>query len=915
MHNKLSSAIKVANQKSLLSKTALLTSSAAFALLGFAAQVSAQAPAAEAEEIVVTGIRGALKNAIDIKRNATSAVDAVSAEDVGKFPDKNVAESLGRIPGVTVAGQFGEGDSVSIRGASNQFTLTTLNGENVSSTGWYSQQAIDRSFNYSMLPSELIAGMEVHKSSQADLVEGGVGGTVNVKTRKPLDLDANAVFIGLKGTYSTGSAKTDPEASGLYSFKNDSESFGILIAAAKSDYSLVRRGFEGLPSWGGRVSVDNFNQKKERTAFDITAQFKPTDALEFGATYLDLKLKADGTNTAAWIPATNCELNAQGTPIYCNSTGGAAGQTFWDVRPRLATMTSKTADVWGTFTGEGVKAELRAGQSKAAGGTDFETNVAYLNTSSNTNGVINARGDVVKFVGDYNMSVAQLPTKSALANGSTNTPGNGYAGWEGLQTGANIRSPSDDKENYFQGDLTFDVNAGAIKSIKAGARFTNHDVSTTQDKALFFDKGFVPTVATPVDPKAFNGGMESTLHNASEYANGTLTAGNGQYITIPAPNSAAMIKYAKSKIVSWAEDRSSYATINEKNTSVYVMANYEAEAVRGNFGFRYVSTDASSDYYAPKLYAADPSGLATNKNYASTLSTDEASYHDVLPSFNVAFDLADDLILRASAAKVITRANYNDMFARTSIAGYQDNVPNNNSTTKGSIGLLPFTSNQADVGVEWYFSEGSIASLAYFTKSIANFTTASTVSGVSIGVNDPDNSVANADKWTVNSKKNGNQGSIDGIEFQLQHTWDSGFGGVFNYTYADASADASNYADHNGVLSDSSKNSINLVGFYENDTFSARAAYNWRSAYMIRETGFYSNREAQAFGTLDASFSYKVTDWATLTFDATNLLKEDSVQVGRDRGVTSVTDRTAYGYPEASYEGESRYTVGVNFKF
>lgn len=899
MHNKLSHAIKAANQKSLLSKTALLTSSAAFALLGFTAQVSAQEPAADSvEEIVITGIRGALKNAIDLKRNSTSAIDAVSAEDVGKFPDKNVAESLSRIPGVAVSGQFGEGDSVSIRGASNQFTHTSLNGQNVASTGWYSQQAIDRSFNYSMLPSELIAGMEVHKSSQADVVEGGVGGTVNVKTRKPLDLDASTAFVGLKATNSTGSGETDPDVSGLYSFKNDAETFGVLVAAGMSEYSLVRRGFEGLPSWGGRVSHDHFDQTKERTAFNVTAQLKPTDSIEIGASYLDLKLKADGTNTAAWIPATNCELNPQGTPIYCDSKNGAAGQTFWDVRPRLATMTSKTADLWFTYTNEGTKAELRAGQTKATGGTDFETNFAYLNTASNTNGIIDARGSVVKFIGDFDMSVAQLPTRTVV--GVENAPGKGYAGWEGLQTGANIRSPNDDKETYFQGDLTLDVDAGAIKSIKTGARFTDHDVTNTQDRALFV---------------GFDGAIDSQLHDAAEYASGTLTGGNGQHIVMPAPNSKAMIDYAKSKISSWAQDRSSFATINEENTSLYVMANYEAEAIRGNFGFRYIATEASSNYFAPKLYAADPTGLATNKNYDSELSTDEASYHDVLPSVNVAFDLADDVILRASAAKVITRANYNDMFARTAIAGYSDNVPNNSSTTKGNVGLLPFTSNQADVGVEWYFAEGSIASVAYFTKSIANFTTADTKNGVSIGVNDPDNSPANADKWQVNSKKNGNQGSIEGIELQVQHTLDSGFGGVFNYTYADASADASNYPDGNPILSDSSKDSINLVGFYENDTFSARAAYNWRSAYMIRETGFYSNREAQAFGTLDASLSYTVSDNVTLTLNASNLLKEDSVQIGRDRGVTSVTDRTSYGYPEASYEGEARYTLGANLKF
>src|SRR3954463_1006839 len=193
MYNTLSNAIKAVNQKSLFSKTALLTSSAALVILGLTAQVHAQ----EAEEITVTGIRGALKNAVDIKRNATAVVDAVSAEDVGKFPDSDIGESLGRIPGVTVGRAFGQGSSVSIRGSAPQMTLTQLNGQSVASTGWYDQVSIDRSFNYSMLPSELIGGMEVYKSAQADIAEGGIGGTVNVKTRKPLDLDANTAFVGI----------------------------------------------------------------------------------------------------------------------------------------------------------------------------------------------------------------------------------------------------------------------------------------------------------------------------------------------------------------------------------------------------------------------------------------------------------------------------------------------------------------------------------------------------------------------------------------------------------------------------------------------------------------------------------------------------------------------------------------------
>lgn len=179
-----------------------IASAVAVVLMGVMASGHAQQIAAPAEmnAVTVTGIRASLQSAVNVnvKRNASSIVDAVSAEDVGKLPDTDVGESLGRIPGVSVGRAFGQGASVSVRGTDPQMTYTTLNGQTVASTGWYDQQSMDRSFNYSLLPSELIGGMEVYKSSQADLTEGGIGGTVIVKTRKPLDMAAGTAFLGGK---------------------------------------------------------------------------------------------------------------------------------------------------------------------------------------------------------------------------------------------------------------------------------------------------------------------------------------------------------------------------------------------------------------------------------------------------------------------------------------------------------------------------------------------------------------------------------------------------------------------------------------------------------------------------------------------------------------------------------------------
>ena len=198
-------------KKSLLAVNIGLVMSAGFTGAAYAADETKVQE--DVEVIEVRGIRRSLEASMNTKRFADSVVDAVSAEDVGKFPDGDVGEALGRISGVAVNRQFGQGQQVSIRGASSQLTRTLLNGQTVASTGRYDQQSIDRSFNYTLLPPELVGEIQVYKSSQADIVEGGVGGTVIVNTRKPLDLDAGTTFLSAKADYGTISEETDPQIS------------------------------------------------------------------------------------------------------------------------------------------------------------------------------------------------------------------------------------------------------------------------------------------------------------------------------------------------------------------------------------------------------------------------------------------------------------------------------------------------------------------------------------------------------------------------------------------------------------------------------------------------------------------------------------------------------------------------------
>src|SRR5262245_6189926 len=234
-------------------------------LLCCAAPLAAQQPAAPAhqepaqkppdeatekieETITVVGIAEALQEAVEVKREAESIVDAIVAEDVGKLPDKNLAEAVQRVPGVVINREFGEGERVSLRGVSPNLVHTTVNGHNVAVADWFvlEQLAATRSFNYLLLPSEMIGMLKVYKSPTADLDEGGIGGTIDVETRRPLDLDAFSFVGSLQDAYTENSDSYDPNGSAMVSWKNRQGNLGVLLSGVYQARDIRRDGVEVL---------------------------------------------------------------------------------------------------------------------------------------------------------------------------------------------------------------------------------------------------------------------------------------------------------------------------------------------------------------------------------------------------------------------------------------------------------------------------------------------------------------------------------------------------------------------------------------------------------------------------------------------------------------------------------------------
>ncbi|OHU86587.1 MULTISPECIES: TonB-dependent receptor [Pseudoalteromonas] len=878
-------------KKSLLAVNVGLVLSASVSGMAYAADENQVKE--DVEVIEVRGLRASNKANINAKRFSNAVVDAVTAEDIGKFPDSDVGQALGRVPGITVGRSFGQGGSVSIRGTDPRMTLTTLNGQNVASTGWYDQLNIDRSFNYSMLPAELIGGMEVYKSTQANIVEGGIGGTVIVKTRKPLDLEANTIFASAKGEYGSLNENVAPDLSALYSWKNEDETFGILVSGAYVDREYLRQGTEADLDWGLRSSIQpsSFLQDQERTAIDATLQYRPNDRFEVGAHVMTLELGADSIGANMYI---NTDTDWGEGDSFCQKFNGAgvctlsvtpeeqASRIFFQNWARKGEMTSDTFELNAKYEGDGYVISAVAGNTKAEGGTQMSANFGYGWWGDKFHevkwaGTVDAQGKQIKVNGrDMGFTRDQLDSTV------------GTSTWTG------IKGPNSDEETYAQIDLDLDLDLGAINKFEAGIRVTDHEFVKSEYRAVYVDD-----VA------------DRNVFNTEDLYSGTMPLGYDGW-TIPKANLDAMINSTISLVDEFVYSRPAYGKIEEDNFSAYAMFGFDSDGIRGNFGVRYISTDVTSSGHVIDNTPAD--NLAVNAGWSSAVKSVEGEYSDVLPSVNVSFDLSPDMILRFSAGQAITRPNYDTLFLSSS-SGYPDDRDFNEQITYGNPALKPMKSSQADLSLEYYYGDGNLVSATYFIKDISNFIVATTQFDQQIGVINNDIPEP-ADTWTVNNYKNAGGGEIEGIEFQINHAFDNGFGVNANYTYTDAAAPAEVYTDNLSLFTESSKHSANLVGYWENDEFSARAAYNWRSEYMIREYGYYyGNRMHDDFGTLDVTLGWNATENITATLEIVNLTEEDDVQYGAAGVNSDVKAALKDNFPTWSFRGETTYKLGVSFRY
>lgn len=872
---------------------------AAIAVTGlYAAPALAQSD--DQSEIVVTGIRKSIADSIDTKRKASSIVEVLSAEDVGKMPDKNVAESLSRLPGITVDHQFGEGEQLSIAGVEPALNRLTIDGHSVASADWGGNPSdrSSRTFNYSLLSPTIISQAIVYKTPEARLQEGAIGASIDVITRKPLDLKPNTIAATGGYEYNGRVEKGSVRGSALYSWHNESGTFGILLGGNYDKQQLARAGVASYWYRTGDALLANapttatingkaistltaaektafsnaryasflareyFRQERERIGFNGAVQVKPAENLTLTGTAMVIRGNYDNVSNSMYtygyegsrMTAATYKPGVDGSPgvvtsaTFSGITSGTGSTGQLDTNYRRTRVKNDSYAMLLDWKPGGWEVTGNAGYTKASGGKDpeylldFRTQQGFTAGADGQNTVVNWQNpasDGSKWLSNY------------TANGGetiTAPDGRTFFGRQigGIPTQSGFTA---DKEWFGEVNVKRDVNWGPVTTLLFGGRYSNHTNSnTTYTNAIYTNQNF--TVAD----------LNPTIRPASLY-DGLGTSGNGvPFVGLDQDAIIAALKKYGNFAVDRGLSQGDYWLVREKIGAGYVQANFEFGKFRGNIGGRFVHTGDQSNYYVSSQNAA--------KQTVYTLTRTNSDDNRFLPSANLIYQAGDQVVLRGSVAKVIARVRYSDLAGSLSL---------DDSTLSGSGGnpnLKPYAATNFGFSTEWYFAPGSFLAGEVFYRDISNYVGNDVDDGPNgQGVPILNTATGRTLNYSISRPVNGGKASVTGFSVSGNANLLWGFGIQANYTFADA--ETPNSANGLPFLS---RNTVTIAPYFEKGPFQARVSYNRRSKYFYRIGRLQSQDYTAAYRQLDAQISYNLNKAISFTASASNLLDETYYQ-------------------------------------
>jgi len=899
----------------------VLSISIVAALGVIAGSASAQeAPAAsnqtatDLDTVVVKGIRGAIEASLDTKRNEGTRVEVINSEDIGKMPDKNVADSLSRVPGINISaasaneGAFDENDRVSMRGTSPSFTQTLIDGHNIGSGDWFvlnQTGTVGRSVSYSLLPSELVDSVVVHKSSEAKLVEGGAVGSVDIITRSPLNFDSGFSIFGSVGVvYADLPSKSDPQISVLGNWKNDDGSFGVTLQAFSEERHLRRDGQEILGyetiAPGSAIATSNpdlagvfypalmgsalFEQERKRTGGMFSAQWKPADGLEFEANYFRSDMKADNYNRNYMLWGARILGQGAGqapdpgyvirdnTLVDANFTADPTRQ--YGIYDQISRPGAKSSTEFFSLEGkwdinESLRLSGQAGTSEGHGKTPTQ-DVAEWDIGKGTGAGYSLHG-----VGaaDWNLGTANT--------GQPGVPNVDYGldwifGFQDIDV--------EDKEDWAQVDAEWTVDGGVLQSLDFGLRGAKHERNLDQVTAQGPGPGAFDPANWPQGfqnyPSDFGDGLGGHFPRNIWFFTADQLATFNDAFTNRDPVTRFFFPGAYG--------------LEERSNAAYLQLNFGGEQWTANVGMRYVETKEEVTNFV-NADATDPDAITTSAFGAYKTVVTKNTYKDWLPSANFKWDMTDDLVLRLSANQSMTRPDFSALAGAVSLLP-PATVNGVGSGTGGNPNLRPILSTNLDATVEWYYAPRALLSVGVFSMSIDDYVTLGHERRqfVTIDALHPAPGALVDYDLTVPV---GTHADVNGFEIAWQQPIAEYFGVFANYTYANGDTD-----DGQPMLG-TSESTYNLGGYFENDMFNARLNYTYRSKFfsgLDRASAFWQDE----IDNVSASFGWKINDNYQLSLDLMNLNNPKTKYFAESK------ER-----PRSIYENGRQYYLNFRFKY
>ncbi len=874
----------------------------------------------EVEEIQVTGIRSSIKTSLEMKRDSINVMDSIVAEDIGKFPDQNIAEALQRMSGITITRNAGEGQKVTVRGLGGDYNVTTINGRRMAS------EHSSRDFNYDLIAAELLKGVEVYKSPVAKTQEGGIGSVINIRTRRPMDFPGAVFQASAKGIYEDRTQDINPQASFLVSNTFFDGRFGALLTAVYSERTLRTDGYEGEGFYNetdedwitvrqdmngdgefdptvdgeygtiipGYVRYTNWQDTRERIGASLALQWRPRDDIEVNLDSIYSSYNTNGeeyqisfvTYDEDWTPGipdvTDLGFNDEGLVNSLTLTNGAMAELLNTSLPRETETyqvgTNVAWDVNDTLT---LAFDLSHSQS--------------TNANDGDNRYIVARG----FVDEINID----QSGGNLLPDITMTPALSHTSPFGAHYSYNSGDEIADKVSEFRFDGTWNPEVELVSSVNFGLNFgeqaKDRKAYSSPNASIFSNAGaqfeFYPEYDPDMSAAENIGGFDLFRLPADilvaprfddfldgEPGNHPAPWASFDYDKLFAFYESISPGAANDLIAAQFRPNDSYE-VGEETLAVYLQTDFESNLLglpyTLNLGVRAIETTATSSGFSldPDAVRFEPNtdpDSAQELQYVGELADYQYEmdfddrYTDVLPSMNFKWDLREDLVYRLSAAKVITRPSIDSLkaYSYVNLREYELYASN--------PGLEPMRANQLDTALEWYFSDYGALTGALFFKDIESFTEygrngTRTIDGY---------------EFDVYSSINGDDGAkVRGAELAYQQAftdllpgiWD-GLGVQLNYTYVDSEYESAERRQLGLPFAGMPKNSYNAVVYYERSGIQARLAYNWRGKVMTNAEAWGGPSWDADYGQYDLSAAYDWNDNVNFQFSINNLTNERS---------------------------------------